>query len=353
MDTAAMAESLQFGEIDVQVSAARGVCKLNSKQKLNLSENGIVIPLVSMLHFQDYESIEAALYALLNLAFGSERRVLRMIVGYEGVNTSKKQNLRGVSVIRFKVGIVKSGGIPALLKVLEWGNASLLELALGLLLTLSSCTANKPRIASSGAVQLLFQLLGSGISYHAKLDCISALDNLSVSTQIVLSDGLISLIQLIFVSDKSSHIAEKAIDLLESLISSSETALNQVSEIEGSIGMLVEAIEDGTMACKESAAAILVKICESCRDRYREMILSEGVVPGLMQLSVNGNRRAREKAKALMLMLRDGPEDESSSSRVMHPRTILFEEVMQRIDRGGRAGSSIEMVEEMIARLRT
>ncbi|GFQ06498.1 U-box domain-containing protein 4 [Phtheirospermum japonicum] len=320
-----MAESLQFGHRDDQVLAARGICKLNSKQKLDLAENGVIIPLFSMLQFKDYESTEAALYGLLNLAFGTERN---------------------------KVRIVQSGAIPAVLKVLQWGDESLLELALALLLTLSSCSANKPKIASSGAVQLLFELLGSGISYQSKFNCISTLHNLAASIKTLLSDGLISLIQLICVSDKSSEIAEKAIDLLESLVTSSETALNQVSEIEGVIGMLVAAVEDGTAACKEHAVVILVKICKSCRERYRGMILSEGVVPGLMQLSVDGNRRARDMAKALLMMLRDGPDD-GESSPSSSARSILFEEVMRRIDRGGRAGSSIKMVEAMIAKLRT
>lgn len=70
-----MAEALLFGEKEAQIRAAREIGKLNSKQKQRLAENGVISPLVLMLHSQDYESIEAALFALLNLAFGSERLV--------------------------------------------------------------------------------------------------------------------------------------------------------------------------------------------------------------------------------------------------------------------------------------
>ncbi|KAL0450707.1 UNVERIFIED_CONTAM: hypothetical protein Slati_1627100 [Sesamum latifolium] len=328
-------EALEFGEREAQILAARDVGKLSSKQKQRLAEKGLISPLVFMLHSQDYESVEAALFALLNLAFGSERNKLR---------------------------IAKSGAIPAILKILQWRNESLLELALAALLILSSCSGNKPEIASSGAVQLLIQLLasefpiGQSISHQAKLDIISTLHNLSTSPQIIpsilLSGGLISLIQLIHESEKSSDIAEKAMALLESIISSSDIALNQVSEMGGATRVLVEAVEDGTGPCKEHAVGILVQICRSCRDRYRGMILREGAMPGLLQLSVDGSRQAREKAKALLLLLRDCSHG-GSSSRVKQSKRVLFEEVMRKIDGGGRSGTSIELVEEMIAKLRT
>ncbi|KAL0351049.1 UNVERIFIED_CONTAM: hypothetical protein Sradi_4254100 [Sesamum radiatum] len=248
---------LEFGEREAQILAARDVGKLSTMQKQRLAENGLISPLVFMLQTQDYESVEAALFALLNLAFGSERNKLR---------------------------IAQSGAIPAILKILQWRNESLLELALAALLILSSCSGNKPEIASSGAVQLLIQLLPSEFLKWA-------------ATRV-----------------------------------------------------LVEAV-DGTGPCKEHAVGILVQICRSCRDRYRGMILREGAMPGLLQLSVDGSRQAREKAKALLFLLRDCSH--GGSSRVKQSKRVLFEEVMRQIDGGGRAGTSIQLVEEMIAKLRT
>ncbi|PIN17921.1 Ubiquitin--protein ligase [Handroanthus impetiginosus] len=332
---AAIAEALLSGEREAQVLAAREIGKLTSKQKQKLAEKGVISSLILMLHAQDYESIEAGLFALLNLAFGSERN---------------------------KVRIAKCGAIPAILKVLQWHNETLFELALAALLILSSCSANKPEIAACGAIQLLFELLDSQfpqiISHQAKLDIISTLQNLSTSPQIipqiVLSGGLISLIELIYESEKSSELAEKAMALLESIVSSSEIALNQASESGGMIRMLVEAVEEGTAACKEHAAAILLLICRNCRDRYRVMILREGAMPGLLQLSVDSTRRGREKAKALLLLLRDCSNGEPSSpSRIKHSKKVMMEEVMRQIDGEGRGGTSIQMVEEMIAKLRT
>ncbi|KAK6153095.1 hypothetical protein DH2020_012734 [Rehmannia glutinosa] len=330
-----MAETLLFGEREAQILAARQIGKLNSKQKQRLAENGVIFPLVLMLHNQDYESIEAALFALLNLAFGSERN---------------------------KVGITKAGAIPAILKILQWQNESLMELALAALLILSSCSANKLEIASSGAIQLLLELLESrfpiceSVSHQAKFDIISTLHNLSTVPQsipsILISGGLITLIQLIYDSEKSSEFVEKAMALLESIVSSSDVALNQACEASIVIPMLVEAVEEGSAACQEHAVGILLLICKSCRERYRGMILKEGAMAGLLQLSVDGTWIAREKAKALILLLRDR-NNGGSSSRVKHSKNVALEEVMRQIDRGERGGTCIQMVEEMIAKLRT
>lgn len=113
-----------------------------------------------------------------------------------------------------------------------------MELAVAALLILSSCSRNKLEIASSGAIQLLVELLNMhfslsrSISSQAKFDMISTLHNLSTSPQIipliVVSGGAIMLVRLIYASDKSSELAEKAMALLESLVSSSQVALTQV-----------------------------------------------------------------------------------------------------------------------------
>ncbi|PIN10121.1 hypothetical protein CDL12_17302 [Handroanthus impetiginosus] len=304
-------------EREAQILAAREVGNLNNKQKQRLVENGIISSLVLMLHSQDYESIEAALFALLNLAFGSERNKLR---------------------------IAKAGAIPAILKILQWRNESLMELSLAALLILSSCSANKPEIASSGAIQLLLELISESISHQAKFDAVSTLHNLSTFPQIipsiVLCGGLVTLIQLIYESEKSSNLVEKAMALLESIVSSSDFALNEACEVGGVIRLLVEAVDEGTAACQEHAAGILLLMCESCRERYGGMIL------------VDGTWRAREKAKALLLLLRDC-NNGGSSSRVKHSKNVAFEEVMREIDREEWGGSSVQLVEEMIAKLRT
>ncbi|CAK9161760.1 unnamed protein product [Ilex paraguariensis] len=342
-----MVEALLFGDKEAQVLAARELGKSTSKQRHKLAERGVIAPLVSMLHAQDYEAIEAALFALLSLAFGSERFI------------NHTQN---------KIRIAQSEAIPGLLKVLQC-QTELFDLAIAALLILSSCTANKLAIAASGAIQLLVEILYSHypddnyndndndnitISLQAKLDIISTLHNLSTCHQIipsiVSSATVISLLQLINASEKSSELVEKAMALLEKIVSSSEIALKETAGTEGAIQLLVEAVEEGSPQCQEHAVGILLPICKSCRHRYRGMILREGAMPGLLQLSVDGARRAKEKAKALLQLLRDRS---GCTTRGKQSKNALLEQGMRQIDRGERAGETLRLVEGMIAKLRT
>lgn len=72
-------ENLFNGEREAQIQAATELANLSSKQKHKLAERGVIVPLLSMLHSQNYEAIEAALFALLSLAFGSERLVYAVL----------------------------------------------------------------------------------------------------------------------------------------------------------------------------------------------------------------------------------------------------------------------------------
>lgn len=72
-----MVEALVSGGRDAQVQAAMELPKLANKQRQKMGERGVIPPLISMLSSRDYEAIEAALTALLSLAFGSERYVFK------------------------------------------------------------------------------------------------------------------------------------------------------------------------------------------------------------------------------------------------------------------------------------
>ncbi|XP_059638533.1 U-box domain-containing protein 3 [Cornus florida] len=323
-------EALFFGEREAQVAAARALNNLTSKQRQKFAERGVIAPLVSMLHTQDYEAIEAALFALLSLAFGSDRN---------------------------KMSIVKSGAIPALLKLLQHQNEAFMDTAIAALLVLSSCTANKLSIAASGAIQVLVEFLNrsyidedNNISMQAKLDIIATLHHLSTCRQIipsiVLSRAVFSLLPLIYGFEKSSELVEKAMGLLENIVSSSEIALRETASTSGAIQASVEAVEEGSPLCKEYAVGILLLICQSSKDRYRGLILSEGAIPGLLQLSMDGTRRAKEMARALLQLLRDCP---SRNSRSRQKKNVLMEQAMEQIDAEERGGT-VFTLEEMISK---
>nr|GLL26468.1 U-box domain-containing protein 3 [Ipomoea trifida] len=321
-------EALIFGDRKSQIMAAKQVGQFTRKQRHKIAEKDIIPPLISMLHSQDYEAIEASLLALLNLAYGSERN---------------------------KILIGRFGAIPLLAMVLHLQNESLCGLAIAALLTLSSCMANKVEIARSGAVEHLLYLLRSHFTDHTiSLDIISVLHNLSTCHEIVpriaVSGGGALLLQLINSWEKSSELVEKATAVLENMVSSSDAALKEAAETSGCVGVLVEAMEEGSRLCKEYAVGILLRLCRSCRESYRGMILREGAMAGLLQLTVDGTATARDTAKALILLLRDCGGQRNPQAQA---KNALLEEVMSQIDRGDRAGMSVAVLEEMIAKLRT
>ncbi|XP_060196048.1 U-box domain-containing protein 4 isoform X2 [Lycium barbarum] len=325
-------EALLFGDRQAQLLAARQLAQFSTKQRHNIAQKGIIPPLILMLSTSDYEAIEAALFALLSIAFRSERN---------------------------KILIAKSGAIAVLLDVLQCENRLLVELGVASLLTLSSCASNKLAIAASGAISLLLELLNSqsnnSMSLQANLDILSTLHNLSTCHQVIPSivsyGGVATSLGLINLAPES--VTEKAVALLENLVSSSRIALEEAAGTVGAIQCLVEAMEEGSRQCKEHAVAILLQVCDSCRDRYRGMILREGAMAALLQLSVDGTKRARDNAKRLVLLLRDCS---NCSQTTKQPKNIvLLEQTMRQIEQGvgETAGMSVALLEEMISKLRT
>ena len=228
---------------------------------------------------------------------------------------------------------MKSGAIPVMLSIFQCQNEELIELTLAAMFILSSCTVNKLEIASSGTIQHLIQFLNrdyggvnnlNSISTQAKLDAIATLHNLSTCDQIIpsiASSGLLSpILQLIHNSEKSTKLVEKIMGLLENIVSLSEKALCEIASTYGVICAMVETMEDGSPRCKEHAVGILLLICQSNKERYRGLILREGVMPGLLQLSVHGTWRAKDMARELWLLLRDCS---SYSLRNEQPRLSL------------------------------
>ncbi|CAN8256320.1 unnamed protein product [Cochlearia groenlandica] len=328
-------ESLLRGNRDSQIQAAIELSNLTKKQRQKLSERDIISPLLSMLQSQDSITTEVSLSALLSLAFGSERN---------------------------KVRIVKSGVVPMLLDILERETKMVtVEMSMTFLLILSSCNKNKIKIASTRLIHLLLGLIGlEKLTNQAKIDGIATLHNISTLHQtiplFIATRAPYALLKVLNFVDKSFEIAEKAASLLENITTHSPES---VSNINGAIGVLVEAIEEGSGQCKEHAVGILLSLCNNDRETNRGMILREGVMPGLLQVSVDGTRRCQEMARELLLLLRDCSSSSSSSSGFVmkntHSKFEIVEQIMREIDEEGERvpENMLKLVEEMILKLNT
>ncbi|WOL17504.1 hypothetical protein Cni_G26297 [Canna indica] len=321
-----LARRLSSGDAAVRVQAARDVrrfARASVKSRSAFAVASIVHPLIAMLPSPDHDAREAALLALLNLAVRNEGN---------------------------KDKIVKSGALPHLVELLRSGKNGLRDLATAAVLTLSASAPNKPTIATSGAVPLLVQILTAG-SIQGRVDAVTALYNLSscedTSNFILPSEAVKPLLTLLKDCKRYSKFAEKATGLLE-ILSRTEEGRNLISEFDGGILMLVETIEEGSLLSAEYAAGVLLSFCSSCREKCRELILKEGPIPGLMLLTAEGTKKARERAHNLLELLRDDSKKKRVASKDLE---ILVYDIATRVDGPVKAAVTAKRImEDMVRR---
>lgn len=322
-----LSERLMNGDLKTQIEAARDIRKLvrksSAKTRTKLAAAGVIQPLIFMLLSPNFDARHASLLALLNLAVRNERN---------------------------KVKIVTAGAVPPLVELLKLQNGSLRELAAASILTLSAAEPNKPIIAASGAAPLLVQILSSG-SVQEKVDAVTVLHNLSSCAEnthpIVDGKAVSPLINLLKECKKYSKFAEKATALLE-ILSNSEEGRIAITDSDGGILTLVETVEDGSLVSTEHAVGALLSLCQSCREKYRELILKEGAIPGLLRLTVEGTSKAQDRARTLLDLLRDTPQEKRLSSSVLE--RIVYN-IATRVDGSDKAAETAKrLLQDMVQR---
>ncbi|KAJ6730150.1 U BOX DOMAIN-CONTAINING [Salix viminalis] len=156
------------------------------------------------------------------------------------------------------------------------------------ILNLSLCDENKGLIVSSGAIKPLVRALKTGTS-TAKENAACALLRLSQLEENKVAIG------------RSGAIPLLSAFVLSMLVTVPE-AKTAVVEEEG-IPVLVEIVEVGSQRQKEIAVSILLQICED-NILHCSMVAREGAIPPLVALSQSGTNRAKQKAEALIELLR-------------------------------------------------
>ncbi|XP_060189630.1 U-box domain-containing protein 4-like [Lycium barbarum] len=298
----------------LKVVGARDIRRLTkSSLRYRRLFSDAVKPLVDMLRSTSFETNEAALLALLNLSVKDEGN---------------------------KKSIIDAGALEPIVGFLQSNNPTLQEHATASLLTLSASSVTKPTLASFGVIPLLVNILRLGTP-QAKVDAIMTLYNLSTSqgnlTLILQTEPIPSIVSLLKSCKKSSKTAEKCTALIESLMSY-EASREVLTSEEGGILAIVEVLEIGSLQSREHAVGALLIMCQSDRCKYREPILREGVIPGLLELTVKGTDKAKEKSQTLLRLLRDSPYQRSQ----FRPDTLenIVSNLISQIDgkeQGGKA----------------
>ncbi|GLT94233.1 hypothetical protein SLE2022_119850 [Rubroshorea leprosula] len=322
-----LSEKLINGDLQAKIEAARDIRKVVRKSSIKTRSKfaaaGVIQPLVFMLLSPNHDAREASLLALLNLAVRNERN---------------------------KVNIVTAGAVPPLVELLKLQNSSLRELATAAILTLSAAAPNKPMIVACGAAPHLVQILSSG-SVQGRVDAVTALHNLSTCKEnpvpILDAKAVFPLIKLLKECKKYSKFAEKATALLE-ILSKSEEGRVAITNSDGGILTLVETVEDGSLVSMQHAVGALLSMCQSCRDKYRELILKEGAIPGLLRLTVEGTTIAQERARTLLDLLRETPQEKKLASSVLEK--IVYD-IATRVDGADKAAETAKkLLEDMVQR---
>lgn len=243
---------------------------------------------------------------------------------------------------------MEAGALEPIISFLQSQNLNLQEFATVSLLTLSASTINKPVISASGAIPLLVEILRHG-SPQAKVDAVMALSNLSThpdALNIILeTNPTPSIVSLLKTCKKSSKTAEKCCALIESLMAFDEGRTALTSE-EGGVLAVVEVLENGPPQSREHAVGALLTMCQSDRCKYREPILREGVIPGLLELTVQGTPKSQLKAQTLLRLLRDTPYPRSE----LEPDTLenIVCNIISQIDGDDQSGKAKKMLAEMV-----
>lgn len=161
---------------------------------------------------------------------------------------------------------------------------------------------------------------------------------------ILQTEPVSSIVTLLKSCKKSSKTAEKCTALLEPLMSYDECRKALTSE--GGILAIVEVLEIGSLQSQEHALGALLTMCQSDRCKYRELILREGVVPGLLELTVKGTAKSKEKAQTLLRLLRDAPYERSQ----LQPDTLenIVSNLISQIDGKEQTGKARGLLAEVI-----
>ncbi|KAL9271810.1 U-box domain-containing protein [Drosera capensis] len=318
-------EFIQSHDVNLRLRAAQEIRRLTKTSLLCRRQLSGSIPcLVDILvgDDEDEEAREAALLALLNLAVKDEKN---------------------------KVSVVAAGAVKPIIGFLQVDNGSLQEHAAASLLTLSASSVNKPIIGVSGAIPLLVNILEQGSS-QAKVDAIMALYNLSTHRENVIlilnSKPVLFIVNLLKTCRKSSKTAEKCVAVLEYVVVFDEARDALVSE-EGGVLSVVEVLESGSLQSREHAVGILLTMCEVDRFKYRGPILSEGVIPGLLQLTVQGTPKSRSKAKMLLHLLRDSSRQRASLQPADTSENLVYN-IISQFNGDGQVSKAEKMLAEMV-----
>lgn len=158
------------------------------------------------------------------------------------------------------------------------------------------------KIAASGALIGILNILDGQVQELLE-PALKILSNLSsngdVRSFIIPSEFIPKLIPLF----DDNSLARYCITILKNLCDNEEARIS-VAETDGCIASIAKLLEKDNHEDQEHAVSILLSLC-SQRVQFCQLVMDEGVIPGLVSISVNGNMKAKAMAMELLRILKD------------------------------------------------
>ncbi|KAL9148368.1 hypothetical protein ABFS82_12G036800 [Erythranthe guttata] len=172
--------------------------------------------------------------------------------------------------------------------------------ALNILAALSSNKSCRQKIAQSGALTAILNILDGKIQDLLE-PALKILTNLSSSNEAIAtpSDFIPKLVPLL----EDDALARYAIAIFKN-VSGNEDARISIAESKNCIDLIAKLLEKDDLEDQECAVSVLLSLCLNCGP-YCKLVMEEGVIPGLVTVSINGNQKAKAMAMELLRILKD------------------------------------------------
>lgn len=246
---------------------------------------------------------------------------------YSGIQINAVAALVNISLEKEnKVSIVRAGAVPCLIDVLKSGHPEAQEHAAGGIFSLALSDENKIVIGVLGAIPPLLHVLRAN-EERGKQDASMALYHLSFApsnrSKLVKVGAVPILLSL--AQDEKSKVGSKALITLCNIAATSEgrKALLDANAIATLVDILAKYQKNRSTASQEiqeQTVAVLLLLSQN-NLRFVSLAMQAGAMDLLVSLCENGNTRAKEKASALLSIIREVSSNEEECSDSILPRS--------------------------------
>ncbi|KAK9284956.1 hypothetical protein L1049_024138 [Liquidambar formosana] len=176
------------------------------------------------------------------------------------------------------------------------------EEALAIMAVLSGNISYGSKIAASGALTSIQKILDTQTREFQE-PAIKILCNLSSNSDTRFHIAPLEYIPKLVPLFDDKALARYCIIILKNLCDTEEARVS-IAETNGCIASIAELLEADSTEDQEHAVAVLLSLC-SQRIQYCQLVMNEGVIPALFNMSVNGNDKGKASAMEMLRLLRD------------------------------------------------